>query len=165
MNTDDPAFRDRVREVVRDCFLRGDDANAIRAIRDWRLFDDLKDIVVPSAANFSCEAIGNVFEDTDSDNFTWLMPVAPVTGMRFMLSNCVVLAGDRNFLMHQLTDGVIDIRIRGMHMAALGTDTSPELQAERAEHARTRTALENTQSRLDVATRELSYWRGTAEED
>ncbi len=154
MNTDDPEFRDRVREVVRDCFLCGDDANAIRAIRDWRLFDDLKDIGCESEVNFAFTAIGNRF-----DNVIWQMPRAPITGMRLTLSNCDVLVNgtgdDDNFVVQQTHAGVLEVRINRMTMAAFGTDVSPELQVERAEHERTRAELERVRARLAAVTAEL----------
>ena len=153
MNTDDPKFRDRVREIVRDAFLRGDDENAIRMIRDWRLFDDLADIACDPETNFGVTVIGNVFEGV-----SWLTPRAPVTGLSFTLTRCRVLANDSNFIVQQTPKGVLEILIRNMDMALSGTDVSPELQLERAEHGRTRARLERVQE-------ELSYWRNQANDD
>ena len=145
MNTDDPDFKTKARAIVRDLFINGDDENAVRLIRDCRLFEGLADV---AAANCAISIIQNQFENS---GYQEVVPQRPITGLRLALHGCIVLAGaEEDFVIRQLPDGVVEVYIRNMIMTS-EVDASPQLQAERVAHARTRNLLDACRARLVTA--------------
>lgn len=174
-DTNDPSFKERVRAVLRDCCLRGDDENAVRIIRDWKLFDDLADM---PPGNCAISLISNIIDMTplepqaldaiqpappDSDGlFAEIAsrplggPVRlngrPITGVRFRLSDCVVMkepGQGGQFAIRQLEDGVVEVVIHGMVItSALDQDLAVLLATERSHHAATLAELADCRAQL-----------------